>query len=98
MTAIERPSFKTTQFKTTLAAGLEGGVEHQALIARQSIVDREGAVIAYELFDRTRGPRDHTAASDVAMVFSVLEHAGPGDPMGSTPLFVNCTHSSLGGP
>ncbi len=31
------------------------------------------------------------------MVFSVLEHAGPGDPMGSTPLFVNCTHSSLGG-
>lgn len=97
MTVTDSPSFKTTQFKTTLAAGLEGGVEHQALIARQSIVDREGAIIGYELFDRTRGPRDHTAASDVAMVFSVLEHAGPGDPMGSTPLFVNCTHSSLGG-
>ena len=91
------PAFKATEFKTTLAVGLEPTSEKQALIARQAIVDRDEAVWAYELFDRTRAADDHTAASDVAMVFSVLEHAGPNDPVGTTPLFVNCTHSSLGG-
>lgn len=55
------------------------------------------AVVAYELFDRSRARSEHTAASDVIVIFSALSHAGTEDLMGTRLLFVNCTHESLSG-
>ena len=68
-----------------------------ALIARQAIVNSEKSVIGYELFNRSRAPAEHTAASDVLLVFTAMTHAGTEDIMGDKLLFVNCTHESLAG-
>src|SRR5690606_7728677 len=38
-----------------------------------------------------------TAATDVALVFSALSHAGTEDLVGKKLIFVNCTHESLAG-
>lgn len=68
-----------------------------SMIARQAIVDVHKEVIGYELFNRTRGPADHTAATDVILVFTALSHAGQEDLVGTKLMFVNCTHESLAG-
>ncbi|MCZ2407686.1 MAG: HDOD domain-containing protein [Burkholderiales bacterium] len=68
-----------------------------ALIARQAIVNSQHVVIGYELFNRSRSGQAHTAASDVALVFTALSHAGTDELVGKKLIFVNCTHESLTG-
>lgn len=68
-----------------------------AMIARQAIVNAQGVVIGYELFNRSRTGPGHTAATDVALVFTALSHAGTEDLVGQKLIFVNCTHESLSG-
>lgn len=67
------------------------------MIARQPIVDAGHHVVGYELFDRSQAQGDHTAASDVSLVFNALSHVGDEDLFGKLFLFVNCTHASLAG-
>ena len=50
-----------------------------AMIARQAIVNSQQAVVGYELFNRSRTGPGHTAATDVALVFTALSHAGAED-------------------
>ena len=61
-----------------------------ASIARQPIVDSQGRVFGYELFDRTHPMRKHTAASDAQLLFNVLSHADHGALIDSHTLFINC--------
>ncbi len=68
-----------------------------ALIARQAIVNAQHVVIGYELFNRSRTGPTHTAATDVALVFTALSHAGRDELVGKKLIFVNCTHESLAG-
>ena len=68
-----------------------------ALIARQAIVNAQQAVIGYELFNRSRTGPTHTAATDVALVFTALSHACTEELVGKKLIFVNCTHESLTG-
>lgn len=67
------------------------------MIARQAIVDIDKTVIGYELFNRSRAPDEHTAATDVLLLFTALSHAGSEDLVGTKLLFVNSTHESLAG-
>lgn len=67
------------------------------MIARQAIVNGQHTVIGYELFNRSRSGPDHTAATDVALVFTALSHAGSDEIVGKKLMFVNCTHESLAG-
>ena len=67
------------------------------MIARQAILNSQQTVIGYELFNRSRTGPDHTAATDVALVFSALSHAGTEDLVDKKLIFVNCTHESLAG-
>lgn len=68
-----------------------------AMIARQAIVNVEKEVIGYELFNRSRGAAEHTAATDVLLLFTALSHAGEEELVGTKLLFVNSTHESLAG-
>ena len=68
-----------------------------AMIARQAIVNAQHAVVGYELFNRSRSGPTHTAATDVALVFTALSHAGTDELVGKKLIFVNCTHESLVG-
>lgn len=67
------------------------------LIARQPIVDGHRMVIGYELFDRSLAADDHSAASDVTLVFNALAHTGSEVLVGQFTIFVNTTHNSLAG-
>ncbi len=67
------------------------------MIARQAIVNAQHLVIGYELFNRSRPEPTHTAATDVALVFTALSHAGTDELVGKKLIFVNCTHESLVG-
>lgn len=67
------------------------------MIARQAIVNIDKEVMGYELFNRSRGPAEHTAATDVILLFTALSHAGSEDLVGTKLLFVNSTHESLAG-
>lgn len=67
------------------------------MIARQAIVNVDKEVIGYELFNRSRAPAEHTAATDVLLLFTALSHAGSEDLVGTRLLFVNSTHESLAG-
>ena len=67
------------------------------MIARQAIINHQNQVVGYELFNRSRSALQHTAASDVILVFTALSHAGSEDIIGTKLLFVNCTHESLAG-
>ena len=67
------------------------------MIARQAIVNVEKDVIGYELFNRSRAPAEHTAATDVILLFTAMSHAGREDLVGTKLLFVNSTHESLAG-
>ena len=75
----------------------EGNPSSVALIARQAIVNAQHVVIGYELFNRSRPGPTHTAATDVALVFTALSHAGSDELVGKKLIFVNCTHESLAG-
>lgn len=66
-------------------------------IAKQAIVDATSTVVAYELFDRSQKSGAHDAASDVALIFHVLSHAGTEELIGHRKIFLNCTHHSLAG-
>lgn len=68
-----------------------------AMIARQAIVNAQQVVVGYELFNRSRNGVEHTAASDVILVFTALSHAGTDELVGNKLIFVNCTHESLSG-
>ncbi|MBS0292480.1 MAG: HDOD domain-containing protein [Proteobacteria bacterium] len=68
-----------------------------AMIARQAIMDGQQVVMGYELFNRSRSRAEHTAASDVLLVFTALSHAGSDEVVGKMLIFVNCTHESLAG-
>lgn len=72
-----------------------GSSQEPILIARQPIVDARRAVVAYELFDRSISNGAHNAASDVALVFNAMSHAGSELPVGTMDLFINCSHQSL---
>lgn len=67
------------------------------MIARQAIVDADKDVVGYELFNRSRGATEHTAATDVILLFTALSHAGIEELVGTKLLFVNSTHESLAG-
>lgn len=67
------------------------------MIARQAIVNVDKEVMGYELFNRSRAPAEHTAATDVLLLFTALSHAGSEDLVGTKLLFVNSTHESLAG-
>jgi EAL and modified HD-GYP domain-containing signal transduction protein len=73
------------------------GPADRGMIARQAIVNGMQQIIGYELFNRSRAYPDHTAASDVSLVFTALSHAGEEDLVGTKLMFVNCTHESLAG-
>ncbi|WP_417284243.1 EAL and HDOD domain-containing protein [Comamonas sp.] len=73
-----------------------GGVG-RGMIARQAIVNSQQSIVGYELFNRSRAPYGHTAASDVTLIFTALSHAGEEDLVGTKLMFVNCTHESLSG-
>ena len=79
---------------TSPAAAAPGG---GAMIARQAIMNGQQAVVGYELFNRSRTHAEHTAASDVLLVFTALSHAGTEELFGKMLIFVNCTHESLSG-
>ena len=64
-------------------------------IARQAIVDYAGEVFGYELFDRSRPPPTHDAASDAQLLFNALSHADNGALIDNRTLFINCAHDSL---
>ncbi|MGE8397922.1 MAG: EAL and HDOD domain-containing protein, partial [Comamonas sp.] len=83
----------TLSTPTSPAAASKG----QSMIARQAIVNVDKEVIGYELFNRSRAPAEHTAATDVLLLFTALSHAGSEDLVGTRLLFVNSTHESLAG-
>ena len=66
-------------------------------IARQAIVDRNGGVFGYELFDRSLATTPHTAATDAQLLFNVLSHADNSALIDNRLMFINCTHASLAG-
>ena len=65
------------------------------LIARQPIVDTDHAVIAYELFDRSTAENEHTASSDISLLFNTLADTGNELRVDAKTLFINRTHQSL---
>lgn len=66
-------------------------------MARQAIVNGTGAIMGYELFDRSVKADAHTASTDAQMLFNLLSLAEGETLIGKTLLFVNCTHDSLAG-
>jgi len=67
------------------------------VIARQAILDESRKVFGYELFDRSHGSAEHTAASDAQLLFNALTLAETDVLASRKTLFVNCTHDSLAG-
>lgn len=66
-------------------------------IARQAILDTSGAVVGYELFDRSVQSSAHTAASDAQLLFNALSNVDNDALIAKKTLFINCTHNSLAG-
>ncbi|GAB2476288.1 hypothetical protein GCM10027082_29410 [Comamonas humi] len=66
-------------------------------IARQAIMQADGGIVGYELFNRSRPGNGHTLDSDVALAFTVLSHVEPDVLVGKHLLFLNCTHETLAG-
>lgn len=71
--------------------------DHLTAIARQAIVDQNGAVFGYELFDRSFSATPYSAASDAQLLFNALSHADNGALIDNKTMFINCTHDSLAG-
>ena len=81
---------------TTAPAASDASREtRDSTIARQAIVDDQGRVFGYELFDRSRRFSDHDVASDAQMLFNVLTHADTGSLMDKRTMFVNLSLESL---
>ena len=72
------------------------GVDHIS-IARQPIVDADKNIVAYELFNRSRGGTRHTVNSDVGMVLHAIANSGTLLSMSHTDLFVHALHDGLDG-
>lgn len=83
--------------ETALVAPEGTEADNPPLIARQAIVDANRAVFGYELFDRSTASNAYTAASDAALLFNALSHAGTEALVGKKRVFINCTHGSLAG-
>ena len=66
-------------------------------IARQPILDAKRAVFGYELFDRSLSQAGYSAASDAALLFSLLSTIDREILSTRNPLFINCTHQTLAG-
>jgi EAL and modified HD-GYP domain-containing signal transduction protein len=66
-------------------------------VARQAIVNGAGAVIGYELTNKSVHNGEHTATSDAQMLFNLLSMADPETTPVKSRLFVNCTLDSLAG-
>ena len=66
-------------------------------IARQAVLDTSGAVVGYELLDRSVQSSAHTAASDAQLLFNALSNADNDALIAKKTLFINCTHDSLAG-
>jgi len=66
-------------------------------IARQAILDKEGAVFGYKLFDRTLQESENNAARDAQLLFNALSLAENDVLASRKTIFINCTHESLGG-
>ncbi|QHI97311.1 HDOD domain-containing protein [Xylophilus rhododendri] len=62
------------------------------LIGREAIVDRDRAVVGYELFDRSAGP---AAASGIALLLNLLSHPDAEGLLGRHTVFIRCEHESL---
>ena len=60
-------------------------------------MDADKSIVGYELFNRTQGARDHTLASDVALVLNVVSQSGAHLINTQADLFLNATHESLTG-
>lgn len=78
---------------TTPAAAASTG----SMIACQAIVNSDKEVMGYELFNRSRAPTEHTAATDVILLFTAFSHAGSEDLLGAKLLFVSSSHECLAG-
>ena len=78
-------------------ASSEPHAPETAAIARQAILDKNRVVFGYELFDRSRASKAHTAASDAALLFNVLSHADSDVLLDRKTIFINCTHQTLAG-
>lgn len=76
---------------------LQGHTPVQIAIARQAILDRDRDVFGYELFDRSIGSNEHTAASDAKLLFNVLSGADGEALAGNKTFFINCTLDSIAG-
>ncbi|QXL85668.1 EAL and HDOD domain-containing protein [Comamonas sp. NLF-1-9] len=83
----------TESAASTAAAQADNAI----VIARQAILDSQRAVFGYELFDRSTGAHEHTAATDAAVLFNALSYAGSENLIGRNTVFINCTHDSLVG-
>ncbi len=66
-------------------------------IAHQAILDADGTVFGYELFDRSVTSISHSAASDAALLFNVLSHPDHDGLIDKKTIFINCTHQTLAG-
>jgi c-di-GMP-related signal transduction protein len=66
-------------------------------IARQAILDKDGAVFGYELFDRSLQSSEHNASSDAQLLFNTLSLAENDVLASRKTIFINCTHDSLAG-
>ena len=81
---------------TATAASAQGPFA-VTMIARQAIVNTQQTVIGHELFNRARSDGEHTATSDVLLVFTALSHTGAEELLGNKLIFINCTHETLAG-
>ena len=75
----------------------EDAIVQRGRIARQAILNENRAVFGYELFDRSVGSDQHTAASDAQLLFNMLSSADAESLTSRKTLFLNCTHDSLAG-
>ena len=66
-------------------------------IARQALMQADGAVAGFELFNRSRPHNGHTMDSDAALAFTALSHVEAEALAGEHLLFLNCTHETLAG-
>jgi len=69
--------------------------ESRRALARQSILDDNGIVVGYELFDRALPSAGHTATTDAQLLFHALSLA-ENDPLASRKtIFLHCTYEGL---
>lgn len=77
--------------------GIGTAVQSINLIARQSIVDGQGNIVGYELFDRSTHNHAHDAGSDISLLFNAMADTSNALGVQTKTLFINRTHHSLVG-